>query len=48
MFDCGHVGKVKLPVGSGKRVSGLVGRKRGRGPVISGVGGLIFGRFDKR
>lgn len=36
LFDSEHVGKVKLPVGSKKRASSLMGRKRGA--MIPGVG----------
>lgn len=35
-FDCEHVGKVKLPVGSRERASGLVKWKRGA--AVTGVG----------
>lgn len=36
-FDCEHVGKVKLSVGSRERTSGLVRRKRGAAVTEVGI-----------
>lgn len=45
MFDCGHMGKVKLPISSGDKASGPVSEKRGA--VVTGVEGLTSDGFFK-
>lgn len=45
MFDCRHMGKVKLLISSGEKASGLVSGKGGA--VVTGVEGLTSDGFFK-